>query len=213
MFGVITMLSNYPEVLSGEQVRCILHISKRKCAWMLNNGFIKCQNNGKKSRKYSVLTADLEEYIKDSELHPEKYVTPYGEFSAVKYAQNRKPRPRKIGFPSSLPVGFRAWLKQEFAPLPDAFTIKEVIATTGYSDNSVDRWLHRGWLKFINTQSGKIIPKQWLIDFYCNYGYTIAKMSDKHIQLMQKYFKQHGGKQPLPPRLLSEPVQMRLSRS
>ena len=29
-----------PETMSGEQVRCILHISKRKCAWMLNNGFI-----------------------------------------------------------------------------------------------------------------------------------------------------------------------------
>lgn len=29
------MLSSLPQVLSGEQVRCALHISKRKCAWML----------------------------------------------------------------------------------------------------------------------------------------------------------------------------------
>lgn len=77
---------------------------------------------------------------------------------------------------------------QEFEPLSDAFTIREVIASIGYSDNSVDRWFHRGWL---NTQNGKIIPKQWLIDFYCIYAYTIAQMSDKHIQLMQKFFKEN----------------------
>ena len=34
------MLSEYGDILSGEQVRRILHISKRKCAWMLNNGYI-----------------------------------------------------------------------------------------------------------------------------------------------------------------------------
>ncbi len=28
---------------------------------------------------------------------------------------------------------------------------------------------------------------------YCNYGYTIAKMSDQHLGLMRKYFKQNGG--------------------
>ena len=53
------MLSSLPQVLSGEQVRCALHISKRKCAWMLNNGFIKCQNTGKRTRKYTVLKEDL----------------------------------------------------------------------------------------------------------------------------------------------------------
>ena len=93
------MLSSLPQLLSGEQVRCALHISKRKCAWMLNNGFIKCQNSGKRTRKYTVLKEDLLTYIEDSQIHPEKYVTPYAEFSTVKY---NKPRPHKTGFPSSL---------------------------------------------------------------------------------------------------------------
>ena len=68
------MLSSLPQMLSGEQVRCALHISKRKCAWMLNNGFIKCQNTGKRTRKYTVLKEDLLTYIEDSQNHPEKYV-------------------------------------------------------------------------------------------------------------------------------------------
>ncbi len=184
------MISDYPEILSGEQVRCILHISKRKCAWMLNNGFIKCQNTGKQTRKYAVRTEDLIEYIKDSEQHPEKYVMPYAEFSAAKYSKNRKPYQRKTGFPSSLPSDFRSWLEAEFENLPDALTVNEVIAVTGYTDNSVARWLRRGWLKSAQIQNGRIIAKQWLIDFYCSYGYTIVKMSDKHIKIMQKYFNQ-----------------------
>ncbi len=188
------MLSSFPQVLSGEQVRCALHISKRKCAWMLNNGFIKCQNTGKRTRKYTVLKEDLLTYIEDSQLHPEKYVTPYAEFSTVKYGNTRKPRPRKTGFPSSLPSDFRPWLEQEFESVPDALTVPQVITTTGYTDNAVNRWLRQGYLKSVQTQTTRIIPKLWLIDFYCSHAYTITNMSDKHIKLLQKFFKQSGGK-------------------
>lgn len=183
------MMESLPEVLSGEQVRCILHISKRKCAWMLNNGFIKCQNTGKRTRKYTVLKEDLLEYIEDSKQHPEHYVTPYGEFSAADYeSENRRKYCRRFGFPSSLPEDFRLWLETEFESVPDALTIPQIIAVTGYTDNSVDRWLRQGHLKFVQTQTTKIIAKDWLIDFYCGYGYTIAQMSDQHVVLMLKYF-------------------------
>ena len=183
------MMESLPEVLSGEQVRCVLHVSKRKCAWMLNNGFIKCQNTGKRTRKYTVLKKDLLKYIEDSQKHPEHYVTPYAEFSTAKYInKNRRQYLRKAGFPSSLPDGFRAWLENELEPIPDALTIPQVIATTGYTDNSVDRWLRQGHLKFVQTQTTKVIAKDWLIDFYCGYGYTIAQMSDQHIELMVRYF-------------------------
>ena len=67
------------------------------------------------------------------------------------------------------------------------FTIPQVIAVTGYTDNSVDRWLRQGHLKFVQIQTTKIIAKDWLIDFYCTYGYTIAQMSKKHIELMRKF--------------------------
>ena len=186
------MLSSLPQVLSGEQVRCALHISKRKCAWMLNNGFIKCQNTGKRTRKYTVLKDDLLTYIEDSAKHPEKYVTPYAEFSTAKYGNARKPRLRKTGFPSSLPSTFRPWLEQEFESVPDALTVQQVITTTGYTDNTVNRWLRQGRLKSVQTQTTKIIPKTWLIDFYCSYAYTISQMSDKHIKLLQKFFKENN---------------------
>ena len=92
---MINSFEGLPTVLSGEQVRTVLHIGKRKCAWMLNNGFIKCENTGKKTRKYAVKLTDLIEFIVDSEKHPEKYVTPYAQFSTAKYGNTHKPRPRK----------------------------------------------------------------------------------------------------------------------
>ena len=185
------MLKDLPPVLTGEQVRNVLHISKRRCAWMLNNGFIQCQNSGKKTWKYAVLKEDLIAYIKDSEKHPEKYVTPYAQFSTGKHT---KPYSRKRGFPPSLPDEFRKWIRREFYKYPDALTVPQVIKITGYTKNTVDRWMQQGHIKFVETQTTRIIPKQCLIDFYCSYGYTIVKMSDKHIKLMKKFFKQNGGK-------------------
>ena len=158
---------------------------------MLNNGFIKCQNTGKRTRKYTVLKEDLLTYIEDSTKHPEKYVTPYAEFSTAKYKTTLKLRPHKTGFPSSLPSDFRPWLEQKFESVPDALTIPQVIATTGYADNTVNRWLRQGHLKSVQTPTTRIIPKTWLIDFYCSYAYTITNMSDKHIKLLQKFFREN----------------------
>lgn len=51
------------EKLSAEQICKILHISKRKCAWMLQNGMIPCKDSGKKTRRYTVLRKDLDAYM------------------------------------------------------------------------------------------------------------------------------------------------------
>ena len=48
----------YSETLSLEDVRRILHISKRKAAWMLQNGIIKCEISQKKTKQYKVQGAD-----------------------------------------------------------------------------------------------------------------------------------------------------------
>ena len=51
------------EKLSAEQICKILHISKRKCAWMLQNGKIPCKDSGKKKRRYTVLRKDLDKVL------------------------------------------------------------------------------------------------------------------------------------------------------
>ena len=41
----------YPDVVTLEALKQILHVSKRRCAWMLANGIIPCSNTGKKTRQ------------------------------------------------------------------------------------------------------------------------------------------------------------------
>ena len=62
-----TLRAQYPNKLTLENVRCILHISKRKTAWLLANGYIKCRNNGKKTRQYSIDINDLFAYMEKAE--------------------------------------------------------------------------------------------------------------------------------------------------
>ena len=64
------------EKLSAEQICKILHISKRKCAWMLQNEKIPCKDSGKKNRRYTVMRKDLDAYIKDSTSASTTCVTP-----------------------------------------------------------------------------------------------------------------------------------------
>ena len=185
------MLSNLPQVLSGEQVRCALHISKRKCAWLLNNGYIKCQNSGKKTRKYTVLKEDLIEFIEDSQRCPEKYVLPCGEFSS---GSKKVPTGVASQIDLSSPLSdidvdaFHDWLATELCCLPDALSVQEVADTTGYNKHSVERWIRDGHLKCVDVQGGvKIVPKAWLVEFYCVYGHGIVQKSKEHARMMRKF--------------------------
>ena len=178
------MISDMPEMLSGEQVRCILHISKRKCAWMLNNGFIKCQDTGRKTRRYTVSKKDLMFYIEDSRQHPEKYFVAPGKFSAGEKAMT------VTTYRDCSLTGFRRWLNKELKSVPDVLTVHQVIELTGYAKSTVENWLEQGRLQFVKAQSDRFIAKKWLIDFYEGYGVGIIRKSEKHRQLMKKFFEQ-----------------------
>ena len=184
MINTAYLRESYPPFITAEQVRVILHISKRKAAWMLNNGYIKCKATQKKTRKYTIKLDDLIEYIEDSTLHPEHYHMPDSMFSssASKVAN-------KYGFPKVLPTeDFRLWLSDEWADLPDSLTNTEVTDITGYGIKTVNRWLANKWLRSVKIIDGVVTTREWLIDYYSGSGYNIGHMNPKHVALMRKYF-------------------------
>ena len=71
--------------------------------------------------------------------------------------------------------------------LNDVLTITEVSAITGYTPNAVDRWIVKGILRSVIVQTGLIICREWLIDFYCSDGYNIVKKVNKHQELLRKH--------------------------
>ena len=120
------------EKLSAEQICKILHISKRKCAWMLQNGMIPCKDTGKKTRRYTVLRKDLDAYIKDSTAHPEKYFIP------VTFTSNNpgKREPDKYYlYPHQVPEDFRPWLDDQWYDLPDVITPRTWKSSSATSTN------------------------------------------------------------------------------
>ena len=152
----------FSEVISGEQLRQILHISKRKCAWLLNSGTIPCSDTCQRTRRYSISLDDVIDYIIASE-------------NATVNVQPLRP-----------PEGFREQLLDEWFDVPDILTITDVAGITGYTPNAVDRWIVKGTLRSVTVQTGIITCREWLADFYCRDGYNIAKKVDKHQKLLRK---------------------------
>ena len=45
-----------------------------------------------------------------------------------------------------------------------------------------------GHMKCVNVQGGvKIVPKAWLVEFYCRYGHGIVRKSKEHEEMMRKF--------------------------
>lgn len=173
----------YPEILSSEQVRQILCVSKRKVSWLLNNGYIKCEINSNKTRRFRVNRDDLILYIIDCEDNPNKYIFPSGEFSS------KKQKKKFNYFPDTLPPDFKPWLEYRWRLVPDVLTVDKIINVTGYSANTVNRWINTGRLRIIQLPNDVVTPKEWLIEFYCTLGYKPGHMCKKHIRLVRDYLR------------------------
>lgn len=158
--------------------RKLSEISKRKCAWLLNNGIIPCTDSCQKTRRYAVKLDDLIAYIIDLTTNPQNHNYPIGAFTS-------KPTQLLI-MPQKLPEVFRELLIDEWFDVPDVLTISDVADITGYTPNAVDRWIVKGILRSVIVQTGIITCRDWLIDFYCSDGYNIVKKVDKHRKLLRK---------------------------
>ena len=77
------------EIISLEQLYKMLHISKRKAAWMLQNGIIPCEIRGTATHKYAIRKEDVLAYIAKSEREKRKEI-PVGIFNAKKTNNPRR---------------------------------------------------------------------------------------------------------------------------
>ena len=159
--------SNYPEILSLDQVRSILHISKRKAAWLLQNGHIKCHIGEKKTRQYAVPRSELIKYIvKCSEGKAPSI--PYGIFSTQKIPSPRKQRAMQICQTTitNLKNEFRA----EWSKSPTVLTTTQAAKLVGCSNALINSWMKKeDGLRFVRAQNGVFTTKEWLIDYFAHY--------------------------------------------
>lgn len=175
----------YPDPLTLDSVRKILHISKRKASWLLRHGYIPCENTGKQTRQYRVRVEDLFGYIKKAEKGLPEAQIPVGIFNGHPTKGHRQPVPTTFSEPP--PKDFRGWLEKEWADVPDALRVKEVSALTGYAQGTIQRWTLKKILRSVWAQHTLVIAKEWLIEFFSASAYQIRRKSERHIALLSKY--------------------------
>ena len=71
---------------------------------------------------------------------------------------------------------------------PDVLEVKKVSEITGYGIPVISRWCNKGKVKYFSIRAMNMIPKIYLIDFFCSNAFrTIPRKSEWHISSLQNY--------------------------
>ena len=142
-----TLSSADKTVITLDEARRILHISKRKCADLLKKEILPCKSTGKKTRQYQIQLSDVETLMKTHDY--KKQIDP--------------------------PKDYREQLEDQWYNVPDILTPGDVEKLTGYSQSYVSSWMVSGKLRTVIVRGAPITSREWLIDFMCDCGRKIVK--------------------------------------
>ena len=174
------LLDEYPQEISLDQLYKICHFSKRKCRWLLEQGYIPCTDTGKKTRRFKIKMKDVVEFLTRLDSIPTKDIFPRRIFSSQYYLQYQPPACKLL--PASK---IRKHLRTQWLNVPDALEIQDIIELTGYSYQAICQWLVDGSLKYVTAQCGRVVAKRWLIEWLATYTQMKgSRLSAKHKQLV-----------------------------
>ena len=123
-------------------------------------------------------------FIEDRENHPEFYAVPEGWYkeSGRTVRQHYSSEIKIDG--EDLHEYYRFLLKE----YPDVLEVKKVSEITGYAIPVINRWCSKGKVKYFSNRAMNMIPKVYLIDFFCSNAFrTIPRKSEWHICSLQYY--------------------------
>ncbi len=161
------------KILSAEQTRKLLHISKRKCAYLLEHRIIPWEITDRKTHRYLVREEDFLAYAERAD---EIILPPV--FSSASGSPRRKgpdPRIRKSAF-------LMIWAKE-----PDALTPADMRRLTGYTASTVRQWIRKRKLRAVTVQGRSLVPKEWLAEFMAGYGMRIWQKSEVHRHFLKRF--------------------------
>ena len=177
------------EVLSLEQMRILLHISKRKAAWMLQNQVIPCiVNDQMTTYKYMVRREDVDAFLRLPAAEQQARI-PVGQFNARGAYRFAHPELHlKLTEPDR--AEFVRYLEDFYASYPNALTLNAVREMTGYCRTTVNNWIAFGYVTSAQLIDGPRIPKQSLIQFLAgDRAFDIRIKSEIHIDLLHIWEK------------------------
>jgi len=181
--------------LSLEQLRQKLHISKRKAAWMLQNGVIPCRIVDTPTHlRYYVSEEDLEAYLHKDQSERSREI-PVGVFSSRKEKSlpldmgGRDHNNVNIVLTSNERAVFIHLLEKRMEIYPDAMDINRVAKITGYSRTTIIRRVQNGDI-FAVMNDEYVISKEGVIEFFASdKAFRIYSKSKWHEKAIEYYFK------------------------
>ena len=149
------------QIISADAARAYLHISKRKFLFMLQNGYIRYEDSGNKTHRYSLRMCDVEALRKEMTDHPERFADLNGRFTAQR---NKPPIPTVVLSQDEAKI-LREYIAKCWSKHPDALPSKLTAELTGLTVGTLNRHVARGNI-FGAVIGGKVlISKQSLIGY------------------------------------------------
>ena len=190
------------EIISLEQLYKMLHISKRKAAWMLQNGIIPCEIRNTPTHKYAIRKEDVLAYMVKSEREKRKEI-PDGIFNAKKTNN-----PRRTELPDSDCGGyfddtnyklrgkerarFKEMLENLLSAVPDTLTVDEVAELTGYHRRTILRYVQRKYIYGVNMMGKYYISKQSIINYLAtDKAFKNMQKTPWHISVIGKFLEKN----------------------
>ena len=183
--------------LSLEQLRQRLHISKRKAAWMLQNGVIPCRIVDTPTHlRYYVKEEDLKAYFAKSQSERSREI-PVGIFSSRREKSlplekgGRDHNSVNIRLTSNERAMFTHLLEKRMEIYPDAMDINRVAKITGYSRTTILRKVQNGDIFAVMMNDEYILSKESVIEFFASdKAFKIYDKSKWHEKAIQWYIKE-----------------------
>ena len=188
--------------ISLEQLYKMLHISKRKAAWMLNNGIIPCQIRPTKTHRYIILREDVEAYLQKKRVERRKEI-PVGIFNAKPTKQtvvinNHHPMDTVNVMDCYITIAdeckdeFKAHVEKRLKYFPDAITADKAGEIMGYARNTVIAYIQQKHLFAVQVSGKYIIPKSALAEFLVtDFAFEIIHKSTWHMNTILQFVEKN----------------------
>lgn len=162
-----------PEIITKEQLYKLLHISKRKAKWMLDEDIIPCQNRGTKTHTYLIRMEDVRIYLARPDAERQREL-PTGQFNAHSVKSRRKcENLPQMELREGETDDYMLCLEEEWAVLPDDLSVAQVVSLTGICEKRILRWLQTGELFAVRFGGRYHIPKEVVVEWYAKTRYTL----------------------------------------
>lgn len=188
------------EIITKEQLYKLLHISKRKAKWMLDEGIIPCQIRSTKTHRDIIRREDVEAYLQKKRDERRKEI-PVGIFNA-------KPTKQTVAINNNRPMDtvniaecfititdecrdeFCAHIEKRLQYFPDAITVDKAADIMGYAKNTVLSYIRQKRIFAVQISGKYIIPKSALVEFLVDdFAFEIIHKSTWHINTILTFTK------------------------